>query len=114
MKQPAIAAPGDRKPASHGRVPDWDVGVRLLHWILAALLAVEGELAGVDGHRLQACRPAPGRPLTECPLAQSLARELSISRSITTLWLITLANGFVSTKPSVRSFALTVPQTIHA
>lgn len=45
-----MAAPDDGKPASHGRVPDWDAVVRLLHWILAALVAAnlirdDGDLA---------------------------------------------------------------------
>lgn len=40
----------DGKPAPHGRASVWDVVVRLLHWILAALVAVnlirdEGDLA---------------------------------------------------------------------
>jgi cytochrome b len=35
-----VAAACHGEPASNGRVPVWDAAVRLLHWILAALVAV--------------------------------------------------------------------------
>jgi cytochrome b len=45
-----MAAPGNGKPAPRGRAPVWDAVVRLLHWSIAGLVAVnlirdEGDVA---------------------------------------------------------------------